>query len=346
MIPTLFSPLQLRNLTLRNRIVMSPMCIYSAGNDGLATDWHFVHYGTRATGGVGLIIQEATAVESRGRIGEQDLGLWDDAQIAPLARIVDFVHAQGAAMGVQLAHAGRKAWTRHKGRGPEPAVGPGSHPFDADFLPPRPLSPADIDVIVAAFAAATQRALAAGYDVIEIHGAHGYLLHSFVSPLSNQRTDDYGGSIEHRARFLWRVAEAVRAEWPVDRPLFTRISASDWHPGGLTVTDWEPVVAGLKARGVDVIDCSAGGGVPDAVIPLGPGYQIPFAAHLRQTCDVQTMTVGLITQPETADALIRNGQADLVALGRELLRHPYWPLDAARWLGAEHAWPRQYIRAK
>ncbi len=344
--PHLFSPLHLRQLQLRNRIVMSPMCMYTAGDDGLATDWHFVHYGTRAVGGVGLILQEATAVESRGRISQQDMGLWDDAHIAPLARIVDFIHQQGAAMGVQLAHAGRKAWTRHKGRGPEPTVGPSPIPFADDFVPPRELSAGEIDDIVQAFVAAAQRALIIGYDVLEIHSAHGYLLHSFVSPLSNQRRDEYGGTLENRARLLWRVAEAVRAVWPQERPLFTRISASDWHEHGLTVRDWEPVVAGLRDRGVDVIDCSSGGLIPHAVIPFGPGYQVAFAAHLRQACDIPTMAVGLITRPETADTIIRSGQADLVALGRQLLRDPYWPLAAIRTLDAEQAWPKQYVRAR
>ncbi len=342
----LFEPLTLRDVRLRNRIVMSPMCMYSAGDDGLATDWHFVHYGSRAVGGVGLILQEATAVESRGRISEQDLGLWCDEQIAPLKRIVDFVHAQGAAIGVQLAHAGRKAWTRHKGQGPEPAVGPDERPFDSDFVPPHPLSASDIAMVVQSFADAAQRAAAAGYDVLEIHSAHGYLLHSFVSPLSNQRQDAYGGDINRRARLLWEVAEAVRAVWPAERPLFTRISASDWAPGGLQVQDWEPVVEGLKARGVDVIDCSSGGVVPDDVIPAGPGYQVAFAAHLRQTCDIATMAVGLITRAETADTIVRSGQADLVALGRQLLRDPYWPLAASRSLNASQPWPRQYVRAR
>ncbi|RME80399.1 MAG: NADPH dehydrogenase NamA [Caldilineae bacterium] len=343
---SLFSPFVCRGLRLKNRIVMAPMCMYTAAGDGLATDWHWVHYGARAIGGVGLIIQEATAVEFRGRISEQDLGLWCDEQIAPLARIVDFVHGQGAAMGIQLAHAGRKAWTRNKGRGPAAAVGPSPIPFADDFPPPHELSSGELDGIVEAFAAAARRALAAGYDVIEIHSAHGYLLHSFVSPISNRRQDEYGGSIENRARLLWRVAEAVRAVWPEDRPLFTRISATDWVDGGLRVEDWEVVVAGLKERGVDVIDCSSGGLVPDAVVPAGPGYQVAFAAHIRRACDIPTVAVGLITTPEQAETIVRSGQADLVALAREFLRSPQWPLAAARALGAETEWPRQYLRAR
>ncbi len=292
-------------------------------------------------------------------ISVNDLGLWSDAQIAPLARIVDFVHAQGAGIGIQLAHAGRKAFTKTKGRGPvlsgdasrlskgpiQP-VGASPIPFDSDFLPPHALTVNEIDDVVEAFRAAARRALAAGFDTVEIHSAHGYLLHSFVSPLSNRREDDYGGSIENRARLLWRVAEAVRSVWPDHLPVLTRISASDWHPDGLTVEDWEPVVAGLKARGVDLIDCSSGGVAIDQSINLGPGYQVPFAAHIRSACDIPTCAVGLITQPELADAIIHNGDADLVALARELLRHPHWPLDAARALGQDTAWPVQYVRGR
>ncbi len=344
--PHLFTPLTLRKLTLRNRIVMAPMCMYSAGSDGKPNEWHYVHYGARAAGGVGLIIMEASAVERRGLISEQDLGLWSDDHIAPLARIVDFAHSQGAAIAIQLAHAGRKAFTRHKGRGPLPTVAPSPLPFDSDFLPPQELTEVEIEKVVAAFAAAARRALAAGFDTVEIHAAHGYLLHSFVSPLSNQRQDDYGGAIENRARLLWRVAQAVRAEWPEDKPLLTRISASDWKEGGLAVADWEGVVVGLKARGVDLIDCSSGGVAPDQIVPEGPGYQVPFAAHIRRVYGIPTAAVGLITQPEYADAIIRNGDADVVALARELLRHPHWPLDAARVLGQEGPWPRQIERGR
>ena len=344
--PHLFSPLKLRELTLKNRIVLSPMAMYSAGVDGRATDFHLVHYGARALGGVGLLLTEVVAVEPRGRISEADLGLWSDEQIAPLRRIVDFIHEQGAAIGIQLGHAGRKAWTSTKGRGPEPAVGPSAIPFDTDFPPPHALTPTEIDGVVEAFGAATRRALAAGFDTVEIHSAHGYLLHSFVSPLSNRREDDYGGSIENRARLLWRVAEAVRAVWPDHLPVLTRISASDWHPNGLTVEDWEPVVAGLQERGIDLIDCSSGGVAVDQQIDLGPGYQLPFAAHIRSACAIPTCAVGLITQPEYADAIIRNGDADLVAMAREFLRHPQWPLDAARILGQDIDWPVQYVRGK
>ena len=344
--PHLFSPLDLRDLTLKNRIVLSPMAMYSAGTDGRATDFHLVHLGARALGGVGLLLTEVVAVEPRGRISEADLGLWCAEQVAPLRRIVDFVHEQGAAIGIQLGHAGRKAWTAHKGRGPEPAVGPSSIPFDTDFLPPYELTSVKIADLVQVFAAATRRALVAGFDLVEIHSAHGYLLHSFVSPLSNRREDDYGGSPENRSRLLWQVAEAVRSVWPDHLPVFTRISASDWHPQGLTVADWEPVVAGLQARGIDLIDCSSGGVSPEQVIPIGPGYQLPFSAHIRSTTGVPTAAVGLITTPEYADAIIRNGDADLVAMAREFLRHPQWPLDAARILGHDVDWPRQYVRGK
>lgn len=344
--PHLFSPLHLRDLTLKNRIVLSPMVMNSAGTDGRATDFHLVHYGARALGGVGLLLTEVVAVEARGRISEEDLGLWSDEQIAPLARVVDFVHEQGAAIGVQLGHAGRKAFTRKKGRGPEPIVGASPIPFDADFLTPHELTAGEIDGIVDAFAAAGRRALEAGFDVIEIHGAHGYLLHSFVSPLSNRREDDYGSSPEKRARLLWRVAEAMREHWPAGKPIITRISASDWSEGGLTVADWEPVVAGLRERGIDLIDCSSGGLLPDAEVPDGPGFQVPFATHIRRAVGIPTCCVGLITTPEYADAIIRNGEADMVAMAREFLRHPQWPLDAARLLGYDIEWPRQYVRGK
>jgi 2,4-dienoyl-CoA reductase-like NADH-dependent reductase (Old Yellow Enzyme family) len=343
--PQLFSPLRLRGVTLRNRIVMSPMCMYSAAEDGLATDFHLAHLGARATGGVGLIITEAAAVEARGRISVNDLGLWSDAQVEPLARVVRFCKSQGAMTCTQLAHAGRKAWSPTKGVGPLPPVAPSAIPFDADWVTPRELTLAELDGIVSAFRAATDRALRAGFDAVEIHGAHGYFLHQFLSPLSNQRTDEYGGSLENRARMLLRVVDDVRAELPESKPLLVRLSCTDWVEGGLTVDDQVQVARWLKVHGADVVDCSSGGGTPQ-LPPVGPGYQVPFAERIRRQTGIATMSVGLITAPEMAEEIVRNGRADLVAFGRELLRNPYWPLSAARALGHELAWPKQYQRAK
>ena len=342
----LFSPLMLRGLTLRNRVVMAPMCMYSAGEDGRATDWHRAHYGARATGGVGLILTEATAVEARGRISPADLGLWDDAQVEPLAQLVRLCQAQGAAVGVQLAHAGRKAWSAGQGRGPETPVGPSALPFADDWAVPHALTEAEITDVVDAFVAAARRALAAGCDTVELHAAHGYLLHQFLSPLSNRRQDAYGGALENRGRLLLRVAEAVRAVWPDDKPLLVRVSATDWVEGGLTVDEQVQVARWLAARGVDAVDCSAGGITPAGPTQVGPGYQVPLAAQIRREAGVPTVAVGLITAPEQATQIVRTGQADLVALGRELLRHPHWVLDAAHALGHDIDWPHPYRRAR
>jgi 2,4-dienoyl-CoA reductase-like NADH-dependent reductase (Old Yellow Enzyme family) len=344
--PHLFSPLTLRDLTLRNRIVMSPMCMYSAGLDGRATDWHLAHYAARAVGGAGLLISEATAVEARGRISTADLGLWDDAQIEPVARIVRLVQAQGAAMAVQLAHAGRKAWSPARGQGPEPAVAPSALPFDDGWQRPQVLSANEIESLVAAWGAAASRALQAGFDAVEVHAAHGYLCHEFLSPLSNHRDDEYGGDLAGRARFLLRVVEAVRQAWPEGRPLIVRISATDWVEGGLTADDQVIVARELKGRGVDVVDCSSGGVVPAVPPGVGAGYQVPFAEKIRREAGIATLAVGLISAAQMADEIVRNGRADLVALGRELLRHPYWALDAARILRQDIAWPTQYERAR
>ncbi len=344
--PHLFSSFSLRGLVLRNRIVMSPMCMYSAAGDGLATDWHLAHYVTRAAGGVGLVLTEATAVEPRGRISQHDLGLWEDAQVGPLQRIVRLVQVEGVAIGVQLAHAGRKAWSPDKGHGPQPSVAPTALPFAEDWCTPVELSPAEIDEIVFAWQAAATRALAAGFDLIEIHAAHGYLSHQFLSPLSNRRGDEYGGSLANRMRFLLRVVEGVRQVWPEDKPLIVRVSATDWVEDGLTPDEVVVVARELKSRGVDLIDCSSGGSVPTRPPGLGPGYQVPFADKIRREAGIATAAVGLITTPELADEIVRNRRADLVALGRELLRHPYWPLDAAGALGHEIVWPRQYERAR
>jgi len=342
---TLFTPFTLRSVTLRNRVAMSPMCMYTAAEDGLATDWHMAHWMARAVGGVGMIVTEATAVEARGRISVNDLGLWSDTHIEPLARRVRGCQAQGAVMCTQLAHAGRKAWSTQKGVGPLPPVAPSAIPFDADWVAPQELTLIEIDAIVSAFRAAAQRALQAGFDAIEIHSAHGYLLHEFLSPISNHRTDAYGGSLENRARMLLRVVDAVREVLPESHPLFIRLSCTDWVTGGLTIDDQVQVARWLKTHGVDMVDCSSGG-----ISPLGvtawPGYQVPFAEKIRREANVATMAVGMITTPEMAEEIVRNGRADVVALGRELLRNPYWPLNAARTLGDDIAWPKQYIRAK
>ncbi len=341
----LLSPFTLRGVTLRNRVAMSPMCMYSAGEDGVATDFHLAHLAARATGGVGLIITEATAVEARGRISANDLGLWDDGQIEPLARVVRLCKSQGAAMCSQLAHAGRKAWTPMKGAGPLPAVAPSPVPFDADWTAPHALTPEELDGITSAYRAAALRAVRVGFDVVEVHAAHGYLLHQFLSPIANHRTDAYGGPLENRARMLLRVVDAVREVWPMSQPLLVRLSSTDWIEGGLTVEDQVRVAGWLKTRGVDLVDCSSGGITP-ALPPVGPGYQVPFAERIRREAGIATMCVGLITTPEMAEEIVRNGRADMVAMGRELLRNPYWPLQAGRALEHDIAWPKQYLRAK
>lgn len=342
----LFAPLSVRGLTLRNRIVMSPMCMYSAGHDGQATDWHLGHYLARAVGGAGLLITEATAVEERGRISQNDLGLWDDAQIGAYSRIVRAVQAEGAAIGVQLAHAGRKAWSAAKGHGPWKPVGPSAVAFGPDWETPESLTTDQIEAIVSAWRQAAGRAERAGFDVIEIHAAHGYLNHQFLSPLSNRRTDRYGGSLANRMRFLMRVVEDVRLVWPERKPLFVRVSATDWVDGGVTLDETVVVARELKDRGVSVIDCSSGGSVPTSPAGIGPGYQVPFSHKVRHEAAIPTVAVGLITTPELADEIIRNGRADLVALGRALLRNPHWPLEAAQALAYDMEWPRQYRRAR
>jgi len=341
----LFSPLTLRGVTLRNRIAMSPMCMYSCGEDGLATDFHLAHLVARAVGGAGLVMTEAAAVEARGRISTSDLGIWNDAQVEPLARIVRLGKAQGAVMCTQLAHAGRKAWSPTKGVGPAAAVAPSAIPFDADWTTPRELSTAELDGIVSAFRAAAQRAVQAGFDAVEVHGAHGYLLHEFLSPIANHRTDEYGGSLENRARLLLRVVDAVREAISETRAILVRLSCTDWIEGGLTIEDQAQVARWLKAHGVDLLDCSSGA-ITSFVPPVGPGYQVPFAEKIRREAGIATMSVGLITTPEMAEEIVRNGRADMVAMGREFLRNPYWPLQAARALGHDLAWPKQYQRAK
>jgi 2,4-dienoyl-CoA reductase-like NADH-dependent reductase (Old Yellow Enzyme family) len=350
---SLLAPLTVRGLTLRNRIAISPMCQYSAV-EGRASDWHLVHLGSRAVGGAALVMAEATAVEARGRISPVDLGLWEDAQIEPLARVVRFVEAQGAAAGVQLAHAGRKGSTRAPWEGGGPiapgqggweVVAPSPVPFAAGSPVPVALDADGLREVVESFARAAGRARAAGFRVIELHAAHGYLLHEFLSPLSNRRTDAYGGSLGNRSRLLREVIGAVRRVWPEELPLLVRISATDWAPEGWDVDQSVELCRGLAALGVDLVDVSSGGTSPAAAVPAGPGYQCAFAERIRREAGIRTGAVGLITSPEQADHVIRTGQADLVLLGRELLRDPYFALRAARALGGEGAWPRQYLRA-
>jgi len=351
--PHLFEPLCLRKLVLPNRIGVSPMCQYSAV-DGIAQDWHFIHYASRAVAGPGLILVEATAVTADGRISPGDMGLWQDRQIEPLARIARQISAYGCVPGIQLAHAGRKAsvglgWEPQRTLTPEeqgwPVVAPSPVAFSADHAIPRELTLDDIRTLVGQFVAAAQRALTAGFQVAEIHSAHGYLLHEFLSPISNQRRDAYGGSFENRIRLLVEVANAVRAVWPENLPLLVRISATDWMEGGWSVDESVELSRKLKACGVDLVDVSSGGTSLAAKIPVGPGFQSEFAARIRREAGIATAAVGIITSPAQADHLIRSGQSDLVFVARELLRDPYWPLHAAQALGHSVAWPNQYLRA-
>ncbi|HTK10721.1 MAG TPA: NADH:flavin oxidoreductase/NADH oxidase [Ktedonobacteraceae bacterium] len=350
----LFQPLQIRGITLRNRIAVSPMCQYSS-EDGFATDWHLVHLGSRAIGGAAAVITEATAVEARGRISPQDLGIYKDEHIAMLSRITAFIKENGAVPGIQLAHAGRKASTYRpwSGNGEVPAdqggwqtIAPGAIPFAANYPLPREMTKADIAEVVAQFQAATLRALKAGFQIFEIHGAHGYLLHEFLSPVSNRRTDEYGGSLENRQRFLLEVVDAVRKVVPDELPVFVRISASDWVEDGLSIDESIEVARALKQHDVDLIDTSTGGNVAVAQIPVAPNYQVPFAERIRHESGISTGAVGLITESAQANEIIEQGRADLVFLARELLRDPYWPLRAAQELHQDIPWPAQYVRAK
>ena len=351
----LFSPLRLREVTLRNRVAVSPMCEYSSV-DGFANDWHVVHLGSRAVGGAGLVLTEAIAVTADGRISPQDLGIWQDAHVEQLARIARFCNEHGAAWGTQLAHAGRKASTKPPWDGTgavAPAgggwtpVAPGTDAFDPSYPVPVALDDAGIAAIVRAFAAAAQRTLAAGGSVIELHAAHGYLAHQFLSPLVNRRTDRWGGSFENRTRFALEVVRGIRQVWPERLPLLVRISATDWLPGGWDIEQSVELAKRLHAEGVDAIDASSGGAVPVApgTIPAVSLYQTPFAERIRREAGVATAAVGLITEPADAEAIVADGRADLVFLARELLRDPYWPLYAARALGAVAPWPKQYARA-
>lgn len=350
----LFEELTLRSLSFPNRIAVSPMCQYAC-EDGLVNDWHLVHLGSRAVGGAGIVFVEASAVLPEGRISPQDVGLWNDTQIDPLARIVEFIHEQGCLAGIQLAHAGRKASTRRPWDGdgvvPEDEGGwwnvfaPSALRFAENYPMPREMTEADIRTVVGAFATAAGRALTAGFDVVEVHAAHGYLLHEFLSPLSNQRTDAYGGPLDRRMHAPLQVIEAVRHVWPERLPLFLRISTTDWTDGGWDLDQSIELVKLAAHLGVDLVDCSSGGNVATAHIPVGPGYQTAFAERIREATGVPTGAVGMIVDPAQADHVIRSGQADMVFLARELLRDPYWPLRAARALGAEAPWPAQYLRA-
>lgn len=350
----LFDPLTIRGAMLRNRIAVSPMCQYSS-TDGFATDWHLVHLGSRAAGGAALVMTEATAVLPEARISPEDLGIWDDAHVEMLGRIVRFIHAQGALAGIQLAHAGRKAstYTPWKGQGAVPegeggwkeVMGPSEEPFSEDYPKPQPLTTEGIRRVMEAFVQAARRACQAGFDVIEIHAAHGYLLHEFLSPLSNHRKDEYGGSLENRTRLAREVVEAVRNVWPEHAPLFMRISATDWEEGGWDPAQSVELARQVKPLGIDLLDCSSGGNLPHAKIPAGPGFQTPFAERIRREAEMLTGSVGFITDPAQADHIVRSSQADLVLLAREMLRDPYWPLRAARELGYPTTWPVQYLRA-
>jgi 2,4-dienoyl-CoA reductase-like NADH-dependent reductase (Old Yellow Enzyme family) len=349
----LFDSLKLREVVLSNRIGIPSMCQYSA-RDGMAEDWHFVHYGSRAVGGAALMNIEATAVSPEGRISPGDLGLWDDKQIEPLARIARFVQAQGCVAGIQLAHAGRKAsvglgWqvqrTLGENEGGWTVVGPSPVSFGEDYAVPRELDEAGIRHVVDRFVASARRAREAGFRIVEIHAAHGYLLHQFLSPLANKRTDSYGGNFENRTRLVREVVAAVRAEWPEGLPLLIRLSATDWVEGGWNADETVELCRRLKGLGVDLVDVSSAGVIPTAKIPVGPGYQTEFAARVRHEADIPTTAVGLITSPAQADHVIRTGQADMVLLGREVLRDPYWPLHAAQVLGQTAVWPTQYLRS-
>ena len=349
----LFSPLSLRDVTFRNRIFVSPMCQYSSVG-GFPSDWHLVHLGSRAVGGAGLVLMEATAVAPEGRISPSDAGIWSDAQAESYRRITAFVEGAGAVAGIQLAHAGRKASTAAPWKGSGPVapgsegwvpVGPSPIPFAPGYTVPHELTLQEVEALPGIFAAAAVRSAAAGFRLAEIHMAHGYLLHQFLSPITNHRQDAYGGVLDNRMRLPLVVARAVREAWPAALPLFVRISATDWAPGGWDLTQSVQLASELKSAGVDLIDVSSGGQIPTAPVPVGPGYQVPFAEAVRRGAGIPTGAVGLITSPEQAEQVVATGQADAVFLGREFLREPYWPFAAAKKLGAEFPRPPQYQRA-
>jgi 2,4-dienoyl-CoA reductase-like NADH-dependent reductase (Old Yellow Enzyme family) len=350
----LFTPFPLRQLSFRNRIFVSPMCQYSS-DEGMPNDWHLVHLGSRAVGGAGLVMVEATAVSPEGRISPRDSGIWSDAHAAAFSRIARFIKTNGAAPAIQLAHAGRKAstdvpWRGGKAVPPEQGgwqpIAPSAIPFSETYPMPREMTRDDIERVVEQFAAASRRALAAGFEVVEVHDAHGYLLHEFLSPLSNHRTDEYGGSLANRMRLPLRIAKTVREIWPSNLPVFVRISASDWAEGGWDLPQSIELCRRFKELGIDLIDCSSGGLVPGAKIPTEPGYQVPFAQAIRRDVGIATGAVGLITKPQEAELILAEGKADAVFLARAMLRDPYWPLHAAKALGVDVTWPLQYQRAK
>lgn len=350
----LYSPLRLRELEFKNRIFVSPMCQYSAV-DGMPTDWHLVHLGSRAVGGAALVMTEATAVSPEGRITPFDTGIWSREQAAEFRKIAGFLRQHGAVAGLQIAHAGRKASTDVPWRGGKPLdtgsggwqpIAPSPVPFAEGYAVPREMTEADMERVRAAFAASARYGREAGFEVVEVHMAHGYLLHEFLSPLTNRRTDAFGGTLENRLRFPVSVARAVREEWPERLPVFVRVSATDWVEGGWDLPQTVALARELKSLGIDMVDCSSGGTVPDAVVPAGPGFQAPFAAAVRREVGIATGAVGLITEPAQAEEIVSTGQADAILIGREFLRDPYWPLHAARTLGVDVPWPSQYERAK
>lgn len=349
----LFEPLRLREVEFRNRIWISPMCQYSSV-DGMPTDWHMVHLGSRAVGGAGLVVVEATAVSPEGRISPSDSGIWSDAQAEAFKPITRFIREQGSRAGIQLAHAGRKASTAEPWNGGKmvseedrgwQVLAPSAVRFDADYPMPAAMTGSDIRKVIGDFVAAARRAVEAGFEVIEIHAAHGYLLHEFLSPLSNRRTDEYGGDLENRMRFPLQVAEAVRSEVPEALPVFVRISATDWTPDGWDLEQSVEFSTRLKEIGIDLVDVSSGGNVPDAKIEIGPGYQVPFAREIRRTAGIATSAVGLITEPKQAEEILQEGSADAVMIARESLRDPYFPIRAAQELGGNVDVPKQYGRA-
>jgi 2,4-dienoyl-CoA reductase-like NADH-dependent reductase (Old Yellow Enzyme family) len=350
---TLFTPLRLRELEFRNRVFVSPMCQYSSP-DGMPTDWHLVHLGSRAAGGAGLVFTEATAVSREGRISPDDAGIWSDRHEAAWKPIAHFIAEQGARAGIQLAHAGRKAstaapWFGGGAVAPDAGgwqpIAPSALPFDAGSPMPREMGTADIEAVTAQFVAAARRALGAGFEVVELHAAHGYLLHEFLSPISNKRTDEFGGSLANRMRVPLQVAKAVREAWPKNLPMFVRISATDWVEGGWDLPQSVEFSKALREIGVDLIDCSSGAMVPNARIPVGPGFQVPFAEAIRRDAGIATGAVGMITEARQAEEIVSSGKADAVLLAREMLRDPYWPLHAAKALGDKVTGPRQYGRA-
>ena len=350
----LFSPLTIKEVTLRNRIMISPMCEYSS-IDGFANDWHLVHLGSRAVGGAALVMQEATAVSPEGRISPDDMGIWKDGHIEKLKQIARFIHEQGAVAGIQLAHAGRKAsvhspWKDGKqiksNDGGWKAVAPSAIPFHEGDESPLALDSNGIKKVINDFKEAARRAVEVGYKVVEIHAAHGYLLHEFLSPLSNVRTDEYGGSFDNRIRLLLQVLDAVKEVWPASLPLFTRISATDWAEGGWDIDESVKLSGILKNKGVDLIDCSSAGNIWHAKIPLAPGYQVPFAERIKRETGVLTGAVGLITEAKQAEEILRNNRADVIIIARQSLRDPYFPIHAAKELGDDIKWPNQYLRAK